>query len=159
MTVEKLTEELQAAQQKVVASLDGATETELHTAPAEGEWTASEVAAHVVEMQAMWLEKIANTKQDPDLARSHHEIDRRTAEVDAHSGDDIDTILQRLTGSNDKTLSILKGMTTADMDVPCTYGPGRTSGPTKDALRSLVITHLSGHAEQIKTTRQAAMNR
>jgi uncharacterized damage-inducible protein DinB len=159
MTVEKLTMELQAAQQEVAASLDGATETELHTAPAEGEWTASEVAAHVVEMQAMWLEKIAHTKQDPDLARSHHEIDRRTAEVDAHSGDDIGTILQRLAESNDRTIGILKGMTTADMDAPCTYGTGRTSGPTKDALRSLVVTHLSGHAEQITTTRQAARSK
>jgi uncharacterized damage-inducible protein DinB len=159
MTVGKLTMELQTAQQEVVASLDGATETELHTIPAEGEWTASDVAAHVVEMQAMWLEKIANTKQEPDLARSHHEIDQRTAEVDAHGSDDIDTILQRLTESNDRTIGILKGMSTADMDVPCKYETGRTSGPTKDALRSLVITHLSGHAEQITTTRQAARNK
>ena len=56
MSIEKLAGELQAAQQEVLTSLAGATEHELHTAPADGEWTASEVAAHVIEMQAMWME-------------------------------------------------------------------------------------------------------
>lgn len=154
MIINNLVEELQAAQQEVVASLGNVSEVELHTALAEEEWTASEVAAHVIEMQAMWLEKIANVKQEPDLARSHHEIDRRTAEVDFHSGDDIETILHRLNESNDTTTGILKGMSPANLDVLCTYGTTRTSGMAKDAVRSLVITHLSEHAKQITATRK-----
>jgi uncharacterized damage-inducible protein DinB len=155
MTIERLTSELTAAQEEVVASLDGATAAELHTAPAEGEWPASEVAAHVIEMQAMWLKKIADVKREPDLARSHREIDRRTAEVDAHSGDDIDTIFRRLAESNARTTSILQGMSPSDVDAQCTFGTGRTPGAAKDALRSLVITHLSEHAQQITASRLA----
>ena len=108
MTIEMLAEELQAAQQVVADSLTGATEPELHTAPEPGEWTASEVAAHVIEMQAMWMEKIANAGEEPDLARSHSEIDRRTASVEAHSGDDIATVTRRLSESCDRTLEILQ---------------------------------------------------
>ena len=156
MTIDKLTQDLQAAQQEVVASLAGATEAELHTAPAEGEWTASEVAAHVIEMQAMWMEKIANADQEPDLARSHSEIDRRTASVDAHSGDDLKPITRRLAESCGRTMEILHGMSSRDLDRPVTYGHTSTSGTAREAARSLVISHLSEHAQQITETRRAA---
>ncbi len=156
MTIDKLSQELQAAQQKVAASLAGATEHELHTAPGAGEWTASEVVAHVIEMQAMWMEKIANADQEPDLARSHSEIDRRTASVDAHSGDDLGTIVRRLAESCGRTMDILQGMSSGDLDRPVTYGHTSTSGTAQEAARSLVISHLSEHAQQITETRQAA---
>ena len=159
MTIDKLTQELQAAQQEVVASLAGATEGELHTAPADGEWTASEVAAHVIEMQAMWMEKIANADQEPDLARSHSEIDRRTASVDAHSGDDLGTISRRLAESCGRTMEILQGMSSSDLDRTVTYGHTSTSGTALEAARSLVISHLSEHAQQITETRQAVGGR
>ena len=107
MDIQELAQELQTAQQEVVVSLAGASERELHTAPEPGEWTASEVAAHVIEMQAMWMEKIANAGQEPDLARSHSEIERRTASVEAHSGDDIGTVTRRLAESCGRTVEIL----------------------------------------------------
>ena len=159
MTIDKLTQELQGVQQEVLASLAGATEAELHTAPADGEWTASEVAAHVIEMQAMWMEKIANADQEPDLARSHSEIDRRTASVDAHSGDDHGTITRRLAESCGRTMEILQGMSSSDLDRPVTYGHTSTSGTAREAARSLVISHLSEHAQQITETRGAAGGR
>ncbi len=159
MSIDKLTQELQAAQQEVVASLAGATEAELHTAPADGAWTASEVAAHVIEMQAMWMEKIANADQEPDLARSHSEIDRRTASVDAHSGDDHGTITRRLAESCGRTKEFLQGMSSSDLDRPVTYGHTSMSGTALEAARSLVVSHLSEHAHQITETRGAAGGR
>ena len=155
MTIESLAQELQSAQQEVVASLAGATERELHTAPGEGEWTASEVAAHVIEMQAMWMEKIANADEEPDLARSHSEIERRTASVEAHSGDDLGTVTRRLAESCGRTMEILQGMSPSDLDRPVTYGHTSASGTALEASRSLVISHLSEHARQITETRQA----
>ena len=155
MTIEMLALELQAAQQEVADSLTGATEPELHTAPEPGEWTASEVAAHVIEMQAMWMEKIANAGEEPDLARSHSEIDRRTASVEAHSGDDIATVTRRLSESCDRTLEILQGMSPSDLERPVTYGPSAASGTALEAARSLVVSHLSEHAQQIMETRRA----
>lgn len=156
MTIEILAQDLRAAQQEVVDSLAGASDAELHSPPAPGEWTASEVAAHVIEMQPMWMEKIANASQESDLARSHSEIERRTASVDAHRGDDIDTVMRRLAESNDKTSHILQGMSPSDLDVPVTYGHGASSGVAREAMRSLVIAHLSDHARQIAETRRAA---
>lgn len=155
MTIESLAQDLQAAQQEVVASLAGATERELHTAPQPGEWTASEVAAHVIEMQAMWMEKIANADEEPDLARSHSEIERRTASVEAHSGDDIGTVTRRLAESCGRTMELLQGMSSGDLERPVTYGHGAASGMAIEAARSLVISHLSEHAQQITETRRA----
>ena len=155
MSMEKLAQDLQAAQQEVVASLAGATERELHTAPQPGEWTASEVAAHVIEMQAMWMEKIANADEEPDLARSHSEIERRTASVEAHSGDDIGTVTRRLAESCGRTMELLQGMSSDDLERPVTYGHGAASGMAIEAARSLVISHLSEHAQQITDTRRA----
>lgn len=154
MSIEKLAQELQAAQQAVVASLAGATERELHTAPGDGEWTASEVAAHVIEMQAMWMEKIANADQEPDLARSHSEIERRTESVEAHSGDDLGTVTRRLAESCGRTMEILRRMSSSDLERPVTYGHGAASGTALEAARSLVISHLSEHAQQITETRR-----
>lgn len=156
MTIEILAQDLRAAQQDVVDSLAGASDAELHSPPAPGEWTASEVVAHVIEMQPMWMEKIANAGHESDLARSHSEIERRTDSVDAHSGDDIDTIMRRLAESNDETSRILQGMSSADLDVPVTYGHGASSVLAREAMRSLVIRHLSEHARQIAETRRAA---
>ena len=155
MSIQELAEELRKAQQEVAASLAGATERELHTAPEPGEWTASEVAAHVIEMQAMWMEKIANADSEPDLARSHSEIERRTASVEAHSGDDIETVTRRLGESCERTLEILGGMSSSDLERPVTYGHGAASGIAIEAARSLVISHLSEHARQIAETRRA----
>ena len=155
MTIESLAQDLQAAQQEVVASLAGATEHELHTPPQPGEWTASEVAAHAIEMQAMWMEKIANADEEPDLARSHSEIERRTASVEAHSGDDLGTVTRRLAESCGRTMEILQGMSSSDLDRPVTYGHTSASGTAIEAARSLVISHLSEHAQQITDTRRA----
>lgn len=155
MTIESLAQDLQTAQRQVVASLAGATEPELHTAPQPGEWTASEVAAHVIEMQAMWMEKIANADEEPDLARSHSEIERRTASVEAHSGDDLGTVTRRLAESCGRTMEILQGMSSSDLDRPVTYGHTSASGTGLEAARSLVISHLSEHAQQITETRRA----
>ena len=113
------------------------------------------MAAHVIEMQAMWMEKIANADEEPDLARSHSEIERRTASVEAHSGDDLGTVTRRLAESCGRTMELLQGMSSSDLERPVTYGHGAASGTAIEAARSLVISHLSEHAQQITETRRA----
>ena len=109
----------------------------------------------MIEMQAMWMEKIANAGEEPDLARSHSEIDRRTASVEAHSANDIATVTRRLSESCDRTLEILQGMSPSDLERPVTYGPSAASGTALEAAGSLVVAHLSEHAQQIMETRRA----
>ena len=103
----------------------------------------------------MWMEKISNADREPDLARSHSEIERRTASVEAHSGDDIGTVTRRLAESCGRTMEILRSMSPSDLERPVTYGHGAESGTAIEAVRSLVIGHLSEHAQQITETRRA----
>ena len=142
-----LGQHLEAAQQGLAASLKGITDSELHTAPEEDEWTVAEVCAHVIEMQPMWLQKIANAAEDPDLERSVAEIDRRTAAVDAHAGDDIDVVRRRLREANDVTLAVLRGIE------PSTLATQTNRGTAEEAVRTLVIDHLWKHTEQVTFAR------
>ena len=135
-----------------MASLSGSTESELHTAPANGEWTVAEVCAHVIEMQTLWLQKIANVAQDSDLERSVAEIDRRTAEVAAHATDDFETIQRRMEEANSKAIGILNGIPESTFDTQT------NRGTAEEAVESLVLRHLSGHVEQISDTRATLKN-
>ena len=142
-----LVRRLEDIQKAVMASLTEISESELHTARADGEWTVAEVCAHVIEMQTLWLEKIANAAKDPDLERSAAQIDRRTAEVAAHADDDIETILRRLGKANAKAIDILSGIPGSTFDTQT------NRGTAEGAFKALVLRHLSEHAEQITETR------
>ena len=102
-----------------------------------------------IEMQALWLKKLANVDQEPDLERSATEIDRRTADVDAHANDDIGLIQRRLQDANNTTVAILQGIEPAKLDTVT------KRGTAEEAVRTLVINHLTDHATQITKTRIA----
>jgi uncharacterized damage-inducible protein DinB len=93
-------QDLEAAQRLVIDALKRISESELHTAPAEDEWTVAEIGAHVIEMQTLWLKKVSNVDQEPKLGRSAKEIERRTGEIEAHAEDDIDLVRRRLQDAN-----------------------------------------------------------
>ena len=163
MTIEMLAQELQAAQQEVADSLTGATEPELHTAPEPGEWTASEVAAHVIEMQAMWMEKIANAGEEPDLARSHSEIDRRTASVEAHSGDDIATVTRarrvvRADAGDTAGDVIVRSRTSGDLWAQRGVGHGARGCPVA-GRRTPLGARAADHGDEAGRRRQVSGSR
>ncbi len=146
-TIIQLVEELEAAQKGVLDALRGISKSELHTAPEDGEWAVAEICAHVIEMQPLWLKKIANVDREPDIERSDAEIEGRTAEVDAHANDDIGLVRRRLQDANNSTIAILQGIEPAKLDTVT------ERGTAVEDLRALVIRHLSDHSEQITKTR------
>ena len=137
----------------MVTALEDISESELYTPPMPGEWTVAEVCAHVIEMQMLWLRKISKSTRDPDLKRSEAEVERRTALIEAHARDDIGTIRRRLDEANNWSVGILRGIGSATLDTETTRGTAR------EAIHSLVIKHLSEHAEQIGVIRVALQSR
>jgi len=142
-----LEQRLHASRQEVLTALDDITNAELHSAAAAGDWTVAEVCAHVIEMQMLWLRKIANSAGDPDLKRSEAEVERRTALIEAHAQDDIGTIRRRLEEANNWSVGILRGIGSATLETETSRGTAR------EAIHSLVISHLSEHAKQINDIR------
>ena len=150
MSIEGITDleqRLHASQQEVLTALDDITNAELHSAPAAGDWTVAEVCAHVIEMQMLWLRKIANAARDPDLKRSEAESERRTALIEAHALDDIGTVRRRLDEANNWSVGILRGIGPATLDVET------SRGTVREAIHSLVTSHVSEHAKQINDIR------
>lgn len=147
-SVDKLVQDLENAQRELFGALKDIPDSELHTPPAENEWTIAEVCAHVIEMEPLWLEKIADISRNPKLQRVAAEIERRTAEVKAHGQDDIDMILRRLREANGSATGILRSLD------PTTLNTKTDRGTAKEAVRALVIRHMLEHADQIRNTRE-----
>ena len=105
--VEEMAARLEAAQGAFMDSLDGITEADLHTAPADGEWTVAEICAHVIEMEPLWAGKAANAGTASGVGRTPEEAERRTAEIDKHAVDDAATVRERLTDADAEALDIL----------------------------------------------------
>jgi uncharacterized damage-inducible protein DinB len=146
-SVDSLVQDLEDAQREIFNALEDIPDSELHTAPAENEWTVAELCAHVIEMEPLWLEKIADIVRNPKLQRVEAEVERRTAEVEAHGKDNIDKILRRLWEANSSARGFLRILD------PNTLGTRTDRGTAEEGFRSLVINHMLEHADQIRNTR------
>ncbi len=137
---------LVAAQAELSGALDGVTDAEAWTAPAEGEWTIAEVCAHVIEMQPLWAGKAANIADAREVGRTPEEAERRTAEIERRSRDDVDTILGQLAESGAEALAILRRMREPDLDA--VDSTGSISG--RDVVERYLIGHIEEHAAQVR---------
>ena len=142
---------LEASQSALMDALDGITEAELHSAPSEGEWTVAEICAHVIEMQPLWAGKAARIEGVSDLGRTPEEVDRRTAEIEAHVGDDADTVRMRLTAAGAEALGTLQDMGDAGLDANDATG----SFTGRGVIERYIIDHLAEHAAQVEQARAA----
>ena len=152
-SIEELAVRLDRTMRVLVGELHGISDAELYTPPAEGEWSVAQVCAHVVEMEVLWMRKAANLAEQPDVARTEEEVERRLAEIAAHARDPLDTIVQRLRDANGQALSILREMRPADLDQP-----GTLRGPVtgRQVIERVVIEHIEEHATQIAEARGSA---
>ena len=98
-------------------------------------------------MEPLWLEKIADIVRNPKLQRVEAEVERRTAEIEAHGKDNIDKILRRLWEANSSARGFLRILD------PNTLGTRTDRGTAEEGFRSLVINHMLEHADQIRNTR------
>ena len=147
--VEEMTARLEAAQGALVDALDGITETELHTPPAEGEWTVAQICAHVIEMQPLWAGKAASITDASGVGRTPAEAESRTAEIERHASDDAATVRERLAASGTEALGILQDMSDPDL------GGSDASGEftARAVLERYIITHMDEHSAEIRRVR------
>ena len=141
--------QLENAHGQMEVALDGVSEDDLHNAPA-GEWSIAEICAHVIEMGPMWMSKVLDIDNVPDLERTSKEIDRRTAEVTAHSSDDLSTIMQRMASAHEETIRLAQQIDSVHM------GKLTNLGTVGEAITDKLVAHVIEHAEQIKATRVSA---
>ena len=151
--IEELAVRLEQVLHGLIRELNGITDAELYTPPAEGEWSVAQVCAHVVEMEVLWLRKAASLSEQPEIGRTQAEVEQRTAEIAAHARDPLDTIVQRLRDANGQALSILRDMRPADLDQP-----GTLRGPITglQVIERVVIEHIEEHAAQVAEARRSA---
>ena len=140
---------LAAAQEALLAALDGVTDAELRTPPSDGEWTIAQVCAHVIEMQPLWAGKAARILDTPEVGRTPDEAEQRVVEIERHAGDDIDAILDRLADSGAEALEILNGMENAQLNA--LDGTGSFTG--RSVVERYIISHIEEHAAQIREAR------
>ena len=101
-------------------------------------------------MGPMWMSKVLDIDNVPDLERTSKEIDRRTAEVTAHSSDDLSTIMQRMASAHEETMRLAQQIDSAHM------GKLTNLGTVGEAITDKLVAHVIEHAEQIKATRVSA---
>lgn len=139
---------LETAQKRLMDSLEAATDRELYTTPAEGEWTVAQVCAHVAELQPLWMGKIAAMDRESKVARTEADVEARGAALRDHASDTLATIVERLDDANSRALERLREVTVSDLE--------RRSSSDKTAtelIESHVIDHVEAHARQIAETR------
>ena len=149
--VESMATRLEAAQGGFMDSLDGITEAELHTPPAEGEWTVAEICAHVIEMQPLWAGKAAGIGAASGVGRTPEEAERRTAEIVNHAGDSAPVVRERLTDAGTEALAILRGMGDAGLDASDATGEFTGRG----VFERYIVAHMDEHSTEIRRVRAA----
>jgi len=148
--VEEMTARLEAAQGALVDALDGITDTELHTPPAEGEWTVAQICAHVIEMQPLWAGKAAGITDASGVGRTPEEAETRTAEIDEHAGDDAATVRARLAAAGAEALGILQDMG----DVGLEAGDASGEFTARAVLERYIVAHMDEHSAEIRRVRE-----
>ena len=149
--LEEMATRLEAAQAALMDSLEGITDAELHTPPSEGEWTVAEICAHVIEMQPLWAGKAASLGAASQMGRTPEEVERRTAEVELHAGDDAGTVQERLAAAGAEALGILRDM--GDAGLNAGDAAGTLTG--RGIIERYIIAHMAEHGAEIRRVRTA----
>ena len=144
---------LRSARRVVVDSIDGITQEEARQVPAPGEWTVSQLLAHIAEIQYFWMEKavLITKENDPNITRSDVENDRRAAAAD-HAGDPWDELVSELGAANESAIATTGKIDPEDLAI---LGHRGEDNPiTVEGLIRSLASHMKAHAIQITTSRQ-----
>ena len=81
--IKELQDDLRAAKDAVLSTLEGVSEAEAHEVPEPNEWTVCQLLAHIAELQVFWIDRavLITKEDDPQIARNAVESDLRVAAV------------------------------------------------------------------------------
>ncbi len=144
---------LRAAHQVVVEAIYGVTEEEARQVPAPGEWTVAQLLAHIAEIQYFWMEKavLITKEDDPNVARSDVENDRRAAAVADHAEDALDDLVKSLGAANESAIATTGKIAPGELAI---LGHRGEDNPiTVEGVIQYLASHMEEHARQIRTSR------
>ena len=149
-----LQQQLRTAHQVVVDSIEGIGDEEARKIPDEGEWTVTQLLAHIAEIQYFWMAKAVSIikEDDPNITRSDVENDRRVAAVADHAGDPLDDLIRDVAAANESAIAATGEIAPEDLATPGRRGEDNTI--TVEGVIQFLATHMETHALQITTSRQ-----
>lgn len=149
--IRQLQEGLRAAQDAVLAAIEGVSEAEAHRIPMPGEWTVAQLLAHIAELQTFWVDKavLITQEENPNIARTAVEEDQRTGAVITHTEDRLTGLIQRMIAANDEAVATVGNIDPRLLDRP---GHREANPITAGGVIRYAAGHVRIHAEQITET-------
>ena len=146
--IKELQDDLRAAKDAVLATLEGVSEAEAHEVPAPNEWTVCQLLAHIAELQVFWIDRavLITKEDDPQIARNAVESDLRVAAVTDHAEDDMGDLVRQVIAANDQVVEVVGGIDPSTLDRP---GHREENPITAGGVIRYVAGHVRTHAEQI----------
>jgi len=118
--VNRLVERLEAAQREFEQAVASVSASDFYKAPAEGEWTAAEIVAHMCESPPRFMAKVIEMAagREPVIGRNEEEQRLRLEEVSRHAGDGKQEALERLRSCDDQVAHTLRRVTMSSSGTP-----------------------------------------
>ncbi len=145
---------LRSANQVVLDAVDGIADEEARQVPAPGEWTVAQLLAHIAEIQYFWMEKavLITKEDDPNVARSDVENDRRAAALADHAEDPLDDLVRSLGAANESATATTGGIAPEDLTI---LGHRGEDNPiTVEGVIQYLALHVEEHAHQVSESRR-----
>ncbi len=146
--IKELQDDLRAAKDAVLSTLEGVSEAEAHEVPEPNEWTVCQLLAHIAELQVFWIDRavLITKEDDPQIARNAVESDLRVAAVTDHGADDMADLVRQVIAANDRVVQVVGGIDPSTLDRP---GHREGNPITAGGVIRYVAGHVRTHAEQI----------
>jgi uncharacterized damage-inducible protein DinB len=124
----------------------------LRTAPGEGEWSAMQILAHMVEMIPYWLSHcqmvIAAEGELPQIGRSL-DAPERLEGVERASTEDLEGLLGQLETEVRVAAAAIRQMSTAEREKKAVYLNGDEL-TVADILEIFIVSHSESHFSQLE---------
>ena len=149
----QLQQGLRSAKDEVLSAIEGTTEGEARRVPAPGEWTVTQLLAHIAEIQGFWVGKAVRITQENDLqiSRTDVENDLRLAAVTDHSQDSLDDLKRSVISACEEAVAAVGNIDPKDLSRPgrresnpMTAGDVIHAGPSRLGARWLSISMTHG---------------
>ena len=145
---------LEEALVSVESAIQGLDQQYARTVPSPGEWSVSQLLAHIAEIQVFWSGKavVITENDNPNITRTEVENDIRSAAVDDKSGDPLNKLIGRVKRENESAINVLKSINEQNLD---RIGHRGEDNPiTAGGVFEYLARHVQEHADQIIRTRQ-----
>ena len=141
--------------ERAVEALIRATESlgpELYQLPGDGEWSAMQNLAHVTELVPFWSQRVREVadglRADRPFGRSPEEWDQRSAAVQDHAADDLQTMIASLRSALTTATVALRAIPEDGWTRSSELEPGEPRQTAADIFEQRIVGHVEAHLRQ-----------